>query len=161
MQKHKLWWGLQMNRDCPARLELFPWSPKRSRCAPALSWSSPVFPDKFWTFSLRWLSLSLTEISHCREKPSEFPQGAPTAGHHLLQMKTTLWMGCWWFLDFPQYLLFHIFLKYQWFIPSHFVLEMECFPSISVENCMWKFSQDGTPTTMLDFCGTQMSKILT
>ena len=73
-------------------------------------------------------------------------------------MKTALWMGCWWFLGFPQYLLFHIILKYQRFIPSHFVLEMECFPSISVENCMWKFSRDGTPTTLLDFCGSQTSK---
>ena len=133
-----------MNHDCPARLGSF-----------------PVFPDKFWTFSLGWLSPGLTEISTCWEKSAGVLQGAPTAGHLLLWMKTTLWRGCWWFLGFPQYLLFHIILKYQRFIPSHFVLEMECFPSISVGNCMWKFSQDGTPTTMLDFCGTQMSKILT
>ena len=73
-------------------------------------------------------------------------------------MKTALSMGCWWFLGFPQYLLFRTILKCQQFIRSHFVLELECFPSISKDNCMWKFSRDGTPTTLLDFCGSQTSK---
>ena len=121
---------------------------------PCLSWQIlDIFPQVAFTWSnrdqsllgeVRWVS---ARSSHCRTSPPS-DEDRPLEGLVVVPGLPSISL----FLHYSQTSTVH---------PLTLVLEMECFPSISTENHMWKFSQNGTSTTPLDFCGTQTSKRLT
>ena len=67
----------------------------------------------------------------------------PYAKQHLLWMKTSLLCGWWLVISLaPWSLLFHIIIQYSIHFSSP-VLKWKHFHYVSVENYMWKYSQEG------------------
>ena len=139
---------------------VFPWS-ERQTCALTLSSRYVSSADKFQTLSLgwcfRWVQLGAIPVgfpksSHCGT-PSSFQHRVPSPlmdENHPLQSLLLLVLCS---LNVSYHTLFSN-INHSLHPP---ILSSEGFPYISVEKRFWKCDQQGSPTTLLNFCGTQVS----
>ena len=169
MQRCKVWRVLWMNYHCILRLEpFFPGQKDKRVLSPypqdmcLLLTNSRLFPlDGTFTGS-NWEPYLLLVTWW-------FPQELPLRDSLLIPPQDTITSDGWRppFTEpaaagtlFAPCLLSHLILKYQPFTAPP-KLSSEGFPYISVEKRFWKCDRPGSPTTLLTFCGTQVSKWLT